>query len=170
MLQSETPGWALSSPQRFGFWSCKMELCKSSRISEHAGAHLHKTHDRLSLDAVLDHPSLKLLVFWLVTEILLYCQYSFLQVLLCQLTPVPFFRIVWHWEKSQQEEKYQYLQKNCCAEPPQHILLRGLQAWKGTMAGVASNTAEATQKKEKWYCKFMRLCYQHPEVLFKSTH
>lgn len=154
--RSETPGLPLSNDEKFGYWSCNTELCKSSTIPEHAVAQLHKTHDNdtLSLDTVLGHPSLKLLGFWLMTEILLYSHYSFLQASHCWLALAPFFRM-WHWRKSWQEEKHQYLQQNCCAEPPQDILLHRLQAWKGTMAGIASNTAEAThpQKKEKQYCK-----------------
>lgn len=82
-----------------------MELRKSSRISEHAGAQLHKTHDRWSLDAVLDHLSLRLLAFWLMTETLLYCQHSFLQVSLCRLVLVPFFQIAWYQQKKPTRRK-----------------------------------------------------------------
>lgn len=75
----------------------------------HAVAQLLKTHDTLSLDAVLGHQFLRLLSFWLTTEIFVYSHYSFLQVSQRWLALGPFFRIVWHWQKSQQEEKDQYL-------------------------------------------------------------
>lgn len=67
---------------------------------------LHRTDYTLSLDAVLGHLSLKLLGFWLTTEILLYSHYSFLQVPCCWFALAPFFRLAWHWQKNWQE-KYQ---------------------------------------------------------------